>query len=360
MIEQILLVSDVDGVVREGVQSMADPGVILAIIELLVKENVQIIFISGTAVVTDFSLESWRRGNVSLSTVFQGLFQEEMKSNKVSIYGVLGGQKMTPDGGMVIVDVYPLETSFEIGKLLVEAFLREAIHHGTTSQKSFAEELMDKVTSLELKDTSQSLVVTPLEFRDIVEKIRANLDPEFKLISNGALIETHTSSPPWDTTLSVDWLKKEIKNPSRPISSIDSEEIHIAHGLCKRTVGGFHFLMISKMNKGMTIKKHIERNPGLADALLVTIGDTQVDYPMHETADLAFHVGLEKVWKSNPLEQCVMVRDEEGRDSQHLMGTVKIVNIIQNSLGKTLHELKYTFKEDEFGGWNWHSSNDQE
>ena len=67
---------------------------------------------------------------------------------------------------------------------------------------------MDKVTSLELKDTSQSLVVTPLEFRDIVEKIRANLDPEFKLISNGALIETHTSSPPWDTTLSVDWLKK--------------------------------------------------------------------------------------------------------------------------------------------------------
>ena len=62
--------------------------------------------------VTDFSLESWRRGNVSLSTVFQGLFQEEMKSNKVSIYGVLGGQKMTPDGGMVIVDVYPLETSF--------------------------------------------------------------------------------------------------------------------------------------------------------------------------------------------------------------------------------------------------------
>lgn len=333
MLKQLLLILDVDGVVREGVSSTADEKIIFSIRELLKKEHVEVIFISGTSIHSDYSLEIWRRSNVCLSRVFDQLFVDEIKSEKVTIYGVLGGQKMTAAGGVEIIDAYSLDQTFEIAKLLVYTFLEEVFVHGDSSQQEIAKMIKQKVDCLELRDHHQSLVATPLEFSEVIEIIRSRLDPEFRLISNGSLVETHTSSSLWDTALSMEWLKREFRNPRYKISQLDESQKHVATGLCRRETHSFNFLMISKIDKGVAVKKHIEKKKLLfPEALVVTIGDTQVDYPMHEKADIAFHVGLEKVWKNHPLEHCIMMRNARGEDSQHLNGTLEVLSRLHKEL----------------------------
>lgn len=103
-IEQVILISDVDGVIREGIEATADPRVINAIKSLLENKNVDVTFISGTPIDNDLTLEPWRRGNVSLKKVFGSSFEKELLEDRVSIYGVLGGQRMKGDGTVKVVD----------------------------------------------------------------------------------------------------------------------------------------------------------------------------------------------------------------------------------------------------------------
>jgi hypothetical protein len=53
VIEQVILICDVDGVVRENVEAVADPRIIAAIKTLLENKDVNITFISGTPVDND-------------------------------------------------------------------------------------------------------------------------------------------------------------------------------------------------------------------------------------------------------------------------------------------------------------------
>lgn len=354
--EKLILISDVDGVIRDGVESYADPRIVTAIEKLLQNPNVDVTFISGTPVANDFSVETWRQGNISLNKVFAGLFQDELHEHRVTIFGLLGAHRMKWDGSLEASDDYSPEVSFELGRLLLHAFLQEVLFHGTESQKELATSLNQQLDQLNLADPNHYSHVSHDEFADIVGIIRRELDPGLRLISNGALVETHTSYPLWNTAISSKWMAEEMEKSNYQVSALPPSQRQIAHGVAKRGDQELNFLLISRTNKGITIKRHIEekllQHP---EALVVTLGDTQVDFPMHQYAHLAFHVGLEKVWKDNKLSQCMMIRGPTGNDKQHLEGTLEVLQLLENGLGQPFSELRYIPHCDPSGQWSYHS-----
>lgn len=356
LIEQIILISDVDGVIREGVGATADPRIIEAIKSLLENEGINVAFISGTPIENDLTVESWRRGNVPLSRVFGSSFQQELFEERVAIYGVLGGHCMTADGAMKVVDEYSPEISYELGKLLIHAFLREVLHNGNHEQKNIASHLQIELDSLTTNSSAHSANLTADEFYQIIKVIQEHLDPSFRLVTNGALVETHTSNPPWGASLSSKWLKEEINQPQHMIFNLPASQKQIATGFAKKEGDGFNYLLISKTNKGLTTKKHIEETmKRFPKALVITIGDTQVDFPMHQNAHLAFHVGLKEVLLNNPLTNCTMICNSEGKDAQHVEGTLQILKFLKEAIGKSFYDLKYIPKRDSFDQWNYYS-----
>jgi hypothetical protein len=360
IIEQVILIMDVDGVVRESIRAVADPRVISAVKTLLENKNVDVTFISGTPIDNDASLEAWRRGNLPLNRVFGSHFQTELAENRVAIYGVLGGHRMTQDGGLEIVDEYSLETSFELAHHLLQVFLMEVQQHGDAFQKKLAKDLESKLHTITLQDVNQPTNVTAREFSSIVRVIREHFDPDFRVINNGALVETHTSNPPWSTGLFVSWMQEKLDQPHPVFSHLRPEQKWIAAGHAKCGDQPINYFLISKTNKGLTTKKHIEEKlKKFPNALIVTIGDTQVDFPMHRNAHVAFHVGLEKAWyHEQPVLQCMMVRSEKGEDSQHIAGTLKVLELINDAIGKPFYEFKYFPMPDSSGRWDFYCLNE--
>lgn len=348
IIEQILLISDVDGVIREGVDAMADLRVVHAIKSLLKHQGVDVTFISGTAVDNDLTIEPWRRGNVPLSTALGSLFKQELLNERVAIYGVLGGHCMQADGTLQVRDAYSSAMSFELGKLLILAFLKEVLQFGTLSQQAIASRLQTEVALLEShhSDADDCAHVTHEEFYKIIKVIREHLDPRFRLVTNGALVETHTSNPPWGTSFAAKWLKEAIDHPQHMAFHLPDRQKHIATGYAKKGEEGFNCLLVSKTNKGLTTQKHLaEKLKRFPKAMVVTIGDTQVDFPMHQHAHLAFHVGLKEVWMNHPLPHCLMVCDSEGKDGQHIEGTLRVLQLLTQAIGKSLFDLKASFND---------------
>jgi len=356
LIEQVILISDVDGVIREGLEATADPRVIQAIKSLLENQGVDVTFISGTPIENDLTTEPWRRGNVPLSKVFGCSFKKELLEDRVAIFGVLGGHCMKADGTMKVVDEYSPEISYELGKLLIHSFLKEVLHYGSHEQKAIASNLQMELASLEENHSDHSANVTAGEFYKIVKVIREHLDPNFRLLSNGALIETQTSNPPWGASIASKWLKEEINQPQHMISNLPQSQKQIATGYVKRAEEGFNYLLICKTNKGLTTKKHIEEKiKHFPKALIITIGDTQVDFPMHQNAHIAFHVGLKEVWLNNPLPQCMLVRNFVGKDAQYVEGTLKILKLLNEAIGKSFFDFKYIPRCDSSGQWDYYS-----
>jgi hypothetical protein len=330
--DEIILISDVDGVIREGVSQVADGRVIEIFQKLLQNQKVKLIFISGTPI-TNQQTEVWCKGNLPLKDAFGSSFQEELQNGRVTIFGVLGAHQMAGDGSLQIMDEYPLEVLFELGGLLIKAFLKEVQIQGDAFQKKLALELEKHLQEVRLQDAFQSTCKTPNEFSQIITQIQESIDPAFRLISNGALIETQTSNPPWSTQLSYAWLQEQMHNSNYLISRFDEEQKKIATGYAKKGDKGFNYLMISKVDKGQTIKKHLEQKK-ISKRCVVTIGDTQVDFPMHKHADLSFHVGLESVWKQYAMPHCYIIRNQNGEDSQHVEGTLLILNYLEKQLNR--------------------------
>ncbi|MES2199385.1 MAG: hypothetical protein V4489_04380 [Chlamydiota bacterium] len=352
-IEEVILIFDVDGVIRESIEDTADLRIIHAIKSLMKNKNVDVAFISGTPIDNDSTLEPWRRGNVSLNRVFGSLFEKELEEDSVTIYGVLGGHKMRGDGSLEIADEYPSNVSFEIGNLLLHSFFREVMNQGSPEQKNMATLLQRELNSLKLDDHTQSTNATAKEFNQIVSVIREHLDPNFRLITNGASVEAHISNPPWSSTTGSKWLQEEMEKPQYLISSLERQTVA---GFAKKGTEGFNFLLVSKTNKGLTSKKHIEEKlKKFPKALIITIGDTQLDFPMHKNAHLAFHVGLKSVWAANNLSQCFMIHNQNGKDSQHVTGTLQVLSLLEEALGKSFYDFRYIPKCDSLGMWRYYS-----
>lgn len=335
VIEQVILISDVDGVVRESIVSVAHPKVVEAIKSLLSHPNVDITFISGSPVENNPNLEAWNEENLSLKKVFESCFTQEFYENRVSIFGLAGGHTLNNDGTKKPIDEYPPETCYELSKLLLRAFFQEVLTNGTKEQQKIALSLEHQLNSSEL--------------RSIASNIREHLDPNFRLINMGAIVETHFSNPPWNTSISYEWLKKELET-SETFAHLPLNQKQLATGFAKKEGEGFNFLLISKTDKGRTIQKHLEsKKKEFPNALIVTIGDSQIDFPMHKHAHLAFHVGPKKVWENNPLPNCILVRSSSGEDRQHIQGTLQVLALLEKGIGRSFYDLPYIPTENESG-----------
>lgn len=343
-IEKIILVCDVDGVIRRNTDEWADMRVISLIKELIHHQNMDVAFISGTPIAQSPLLEIWRRGNIPLDQALGSFLANEIRENKVVIYGALGGQRMTSDFQIEVVNEYPLAILFELGKLLLYAFLEEAAHDGREEQKEIILDLKLHIDELELRNHQQLSSETAYEFEKIVLQIRKFFDPHFRLVSYGAFIESQSSNPPWNTFRSLNWIKSRLNDPDLLIAQLPPEEKQVSTGLAHRANLSFNFLAINKINKGLSIKRHIEEKLlHYPKALIITIGDTQIDFPMHQYAHLAYHVGQEQVWKDGDLPHCFLVLDKFGKDSQHVDGTLHVLNIIKNGIGKSIGDWQTTF-----------------
>lgn len=339
LIERIILVCDVDGVIRNSTEAPIDSQVLILLKDLIANQDVDVAFISGTPVSLSPFLETWRRGNITLDKAVGSFLIREVQEKKVTIYGALGGQRMTDENQMEILEEYPLDITFELGKLLLRAFFEEVKNQGSQQQKKCVEDLQIHLDGLKLKNRQQLPTVTADEFSEIIFKMHSQLDPNFRLVSNGAFVESQTSNPPWNTDISFKWIQNQLNHPHLLVSQIPKEQKQVATGLAHRENEGFNFLVVSKINKSITIQKHIqEKLLKYPDALIVTIGDTQVDFPMHEHAHLAYHVGKEQIWKNHSLPQCILVRDNFGRDCQHVSGTLQVLNILRNGIGKSIFD----------------------
>lgn len=345
-IENIILVCDVDGVIRNSTEANADPQIVMLIKDLVATQSIDVAFISGTPISQNPFLETWRRGNHTLDKAIGKFFSRELQDNKVTIYGALGGQRMIKEGQFEIIDQYALDITFELGKLLLYAFLEEVKNQGTPHQIKYAEDLKLIIDELKLRNKQQSPEVSADEFSDIISKIHSKLDSGFRLVSYGAFVESQTSNPPWNTARSLQWLKNQLNCPDLRISQFPEEQKQLAMGIAHRENDRFNFLMISKTNKSLTIQKHLQEKLRIyPEALIVTIGDTQVDFPMHQHAHLSYHVGQEQVWKNHCLSHCMLVQDKFGRDSQHVNGTLYVLNSLKNNIGKPLADWNIPLKD---------------
>ncbi len=340
-IEQVILICDVDGVVRESTENGADPRIVSAIKELIARYQVDMTFISGTPIRQDPSVDIWRRTNATLDQAIGSFFVREIQEKTVTLYGALGGQRMNPQGQVEMLDGYSLEIAFEVGKLLLDAFLEEVKHDGTDKQKNLAEHLQFSLPHLMLKNQQQPAAITANEFKEVVFTIRSQFDPSFRLISTGACLETHSSNPPWKIAHALKHLKQKLQETNSLLSLLPIEQKQVAGGFAQREQESFNFLIVSKINKGVSIQKHLEEKMRVyPHALIVTIGDTQVDFPMHQHAHLSYHVGKEDVWANHPLPHFMLVRDQLGRDSQHVRGTLHVLHLIKEAMGKSIFDCK--------------------
>jgi hypothetical protein len=289
--------------------------------------------------------------------VFGSAFEREIAEDRVSIFGQLGAHRMRKDGSYEVIDEYSLDTSFEFTRYLLTAFLKEIEHHGSPDHKNRAISLHSRLEAVKLENPAQPSNVTAEEFYSIAREIREHFDPEFRIINNGVTVETHSSHPLWSSEHAFTWLQNVINHsPHHLISCLHPWQKRIATGVAKKDDYFFNYLLICKTNKGLSIKKVIEEKlKKFPNALIITIGDTMVDFPMHRHAHVAFHVGLEKVWKSDPLAHCIMVRNHKGEDSQHIEGTLKVLSLLQEGIGKSFYDWKHVLQEDASGKWNYYS-----
>ena len=120
---------------------------------------------------------------------------------------------MKKDGGVEVVDEYSLETSFELTRYLLHAFLKEVQMHGSIMQQELSRNLENQLHCVVLQDINQPTNTTAIEFDPIVRVIREHLDPHFRVMNDGPMVQTHTSNPPWNTGLFASWVQNQLDQP---------------------------------------------------------------------------------------------------------------------------------------------------
>lgn len=337
-IEKVILVCDVDGVIRHSTEEHADTRIVSTLKDYLQRGLIaNAAFISGTPIKQDSSLEVWRKGNSTLDMAIGHYFATEIANNQVTLFGAFGGQRMLQNHTVAMLHEYPINLIFLIGKLLLKAFLQEVRVDGDDQQKKSAERLQYLVDNLQLKDEGQTPLITPKEFTEIILAIRAEIDPDFRLISYGSFMESQTTYPHWGGRTPFKWLQRQVEI-NEDFQKIPKSQKCVASGVAYRNHNGFNFLTVSKSNKREAIKAYMHEQASLnPEALIITVGDTQVDFLMHEEAHLAFHVGKRHVWHEYPLSHCHLVLHQDGTDSQHVEGTLRVLDLIKQNFGKPLN-----------------------
>lgn len=337
-----------------------DPRIAASFKRMLQEQNVEVVIISGSPAVNDQTVDEWRRANTPLRDAFGDLFTEEIRAKKMRIFGCLGGQELTAEGGAQ--GDYPLKTSFGLSHLLLEAFLRELSQHGSAEQKTLADRLQVKLSKVELEDENQPTNLTAREYKEIAETV-CGLDNLFHLVNNGPSLACKTTFP-WVTESTAAWVRQELEKRAEQLGLDPAKLPTVSTGGEKRGDIGMRYLLISQTNKGPVTEKLLAGRD-LSTTLVLTVGDGEVDYAMHEKAaamklgmGVAFHVGPKDIWDKKPLHQCVMVVDKNGQDKQHLEGTLHVLNLVQEAVGKTFAEFRFIPQRGSDGHVEYRSLNE--
>ena len=352
--DELLVVLDVDGVTRRGVTDSADPAVIRAVKELLdhsveAKVHAEVAFLSGTpSFLQAADLPDWCGGNVPLSFVFGDSFNAEIAAGRVSIHGQLGADKLVlnkacEDGREALVGV--VEQGFthtqqaEIFVALIEAYLVDLERTSREAHMRIAPSAADAMVAV--KEAAKALekaaaagiapklcTRAPPELEPFAAAVREHFDPHFRVVSNGATVEYH------DFKTLGKFHHEDLVVPG-----------HASSGIAHRDGNSFRFVIVTTTNKGETVKRLVERrraetarrrggNPEDHELEVVTVGDTAIDYPMHELASTPFHVGIPAVWDAHDRAEVAHVACVTRRDGSAPLvdGTVAVLEAISHAM----------------------------
>ncbi|MDP1836150.1 MAG: hypothetical protein Q8K75_09550 [Chlamydiales bacterium] len=356
IINNVLYISDVDGVMRTLADRPLDQDVVSLAKELLKTEKVFGTFISGTPVFSDLNVEECRRGNTSLKPIFEEHFAEDIKAERVRILGAMGGQQLAPNGEVEIIEHFTLDQSFQIAKLLLEVFLERVVETGTPPQAAIAGSLMHALHNIQLINPHQDISRTPDEFVELLESIRSQLDPELRLLCNGADVELQVSRGIDGEAITMQknltfLLHLKLLDKENSLSSLEPHQRIPASGPAKRGSVDFNFVKISKLDKGQAIaglvSGYMQKNP---NAFVIVFGDSSVDLPMMHSSDLGIFVGgMKSISNLTKPSQMVMVTDENGNDFTNVAGTVTILRALLPAIGQSFYDLKYVPMPDAQG-----------
>jgi hypothetical protein len=368
---RFLVILDVDGVTRRGVTDVADPRV-LRLVQRCLAHNaadataataaVRVVFLSGTpARVHDHAAdasEDWRRANVGLDSIFGDMVAPLLAAGTVSIYGQLGMDRLSVgSNGEVVgesVGKYSAgEVSCICGHLLGWYFKMAAEAHAAEA----AEGLKLLAAAGAAMTAETPAVPTPDAYAAVCGFIRARLDPHFRLISNGGNIEFHDVAlmhhgAPMPAVIAE--LRALLDADAASFAKVPSPSGGVAH----RGDVEFRFLIVTLTNKGATVDRLVTEDAALAPAAarrrILTVGDTQIDYPMHSRADVAFHVGAAAVWEAHrgdaALQHVNMVAGNDGRDMQNTDGTVAVLEALDAALTDGTGDDVYASTVTRIGG----------
>lgn len=345
----VLLLLDVDGVVRSNVEGRADPGVISAAKRLMVHPAVHsVVFCSGSSVDNDTSIEEWRRGNLPLRRAFENCFSDaELRSNKVAIYGQVGVQRLRSATEVETLQSFTVHEQCVIGCTLLQFYLlarskeddqqREHIKRLYTEASAIFADLMLMGQGIgQANSSSSSPKCTSGIFERIAESIRSTIDPMFRLVSQEGVVEFHSSC--------VYDIHTAPTSVQRKLAALELErlsKLNVFSGVAHRGGEEFAYLVVMLSNKGLAATSILASAGAESDGKkvsLVTIGDGGVDYPMHAKADASFHVGRTDVWEAGVRDghhTSLVISGATGEGSQHVRGTQFILEELERHLNVT-------------------------
>lgn len=296
LIKRMILLSDVDGVIRESVEDRELSTEMLEALEALLNtQKVEIAFISGSPCVKKAILYPWQEDNISLYEIFYHPLKKWIDSGSVTLFGAQGGQTLSSDG-ICRIDEEFLFSNHEKENLF-SSFIG-AYYAGTSAFQPRK------------------------EWVAAAEEIFC-LDQGFRLIDRGCEIEMQTTCKECDIERAREYLA--LSEPNAVISA----------GVASRGENFFSFIKVSRMSKEIGAKKYLLKknlSEGDANTLIVAFGDTQTDVGLYRVASyfggLSFHFGKDGDYEGSPL----IVRSESGCDNTHTNGAVQILKLLQEKI----------------------------
>jgi|GEM_PF-2242481 hypothetical protein len=368
IINEVEIVTDVDGVVRESWRNPADPRVVAALKTLLRNKDVRVhvTFLSGSLVALNDNgnwenQPEWKKGHFPLRETLASYFAQEVSEGKVTILGAAGNHQLMPDGTTKVRDEYTPQQAAELVKLNLYITLKEHQERGDAEQQKIATELLSKLDVINPSAYRDSVLLAGDYFVEIILAIRKHLDPEFRVVIYGPSVESHASKFLDRGEKWLAWFKVHVAIFPH-LKRLLLHDRNIFTGDAVNPDGTkFNWLTAVIKNKGEAIQPYMqevrEKSP---NAAVFSFGDAANDFPTHKKSDLAFHVGTKKVYEKNlpDAPQTIMVVDKDGKDGLFVEGNLQMLALLEKALGKSFNDLKYILRRNASGQESYYSVND--
>ena len=359
VIQGIVLVSDVDGVIRNG--GSIDQKIVDRIKPLVEQGYMDVRYISGSAVLWPAFIENageeWRRDNPALGKAFVEAFGAEWlqrHERHVEVAGAMGGQRLKLEEGHPAVEFIPghqytEEQMFNGLKMLLQSFLMLA----ASVKPDKAREAMDLLARLApVEHNAHDVMMTPEGaltpdvFREVMLGIRENIDPRARLINRGSDLELAVTRGMFPLDKAVPELNKLLTEIGSSFAKVDVQQRLVAVGS--------NYLKISKHSKAAAAEEFIhDRETQHQGWVTFSLGDGAVDVPMFEATQLSFFVGDDnELGTTRLLENTTYVRSPQGDARTLADGTVNVLGKITDAVNKPFKDLQCWTARKPDGMWD--------